>query len=394
MTEESSSTSFQLSSQSSGYQYGLPTIDHSSHRDSSSGASSGTPKSRKQKSNPKLTKSTQLKGGNSRVPGVGKPPPGRMIRDTSDMEAENGEMGVHPLRGRLPSSPPPLVDMSHVPVINAEASSTHLHRHESIEQSNAMHVQDNRQVLIQQVVNDPSVVEHLAASAAASEVRARAAEVVASTVVGAEQRVSNVINEATQAVVSARSQTETARTETEAVRVAASAHVNALSSEVGALRDRETMFLAQLESLRQENQSLREMVASSSGVATGHPANDPESLNGRLLVSIQERLLNIESELGRLGKKMDTHQEYLQELWYSQAPVPNVQEPGSPVFRMDEKDNEGFFGWDEGPQWNPGQEGQEVQSSAGSSEDVEKRSLRTKDLHHLKLPNLPNDASG
>ena len=144
------------------------------------------------------------------------------------------------------------------------------------------------------------------------------------------------------------------------------------------------MFLAQLESLRQENQSLREMVASSSGVATGHPANDPESLNGRLLVSIQERLLNIESELGRLGKKMDTHQEYLQELWYSQAPVPNVQEPGSPVFRMDEKDNEGFFGWDEGPQWNPGQEGQEVQSSAGSSEDVEKRSLRTKDLHHLK----------
>ena len=252
MTEETSSTSFQLSSQSSGYQYGLPTIDHSSHRDSSSGASSGTPKSRKQKSNPKLTKSTQLKGGNSRVPRVGKPPPGRMIRDTSDMEAENGEMEVHPLRGRLPSSPPPLVDMSHVPVINAEASSTHLHRHESIEQSNAMHVQDNRQVLIQQVVNDPSVVEHLAASAAASEVRARAAEVVASTVVGAEQRVSNVINEATQAVVSARSQTETARTETEAVRVAASAHVNALSSEVGALRDRETMFLAQLESLRQE----------------------------------------------------------------------------------------------------------------------------------------------
>ena len=128
--------------------------------------------------------------------------------------------------------------MSHVPVINAEASSTHLHRHESIEQSNAMHVQDNRQVLIQQVVNDPSVVEHLAASAAASEVRARAAEVVASTVVGAEQRVSNVINEATQAVVSARSQTETARTETEAVRVAASAHVNALSSEVGALKRR------------------------------------------------------------------------------------------------------------------------------------------------------------
>lgn len=149
--------------------------------------------------------------------------------------------------------------------------------------------------------------------------------------------------------------------------------------------------MAQLESLRQENQFFREMVASSSGVATGHPANDPESLNGRLLVSIQERLLNIESELGRLGKKMDTHQEDLQELWYSQAPVPNVQEP---VFRMDEKDNEGFFGWDEGPQWNPGQEGQEVQSSAGSSEDVEKRSLRTKDLHHLKLPNLPNDASG
>ena len=106
MTEETSSTSFQLSSQSSGYQYGLPTIDHSSHRDSSSGASSGTPKSRKQKSNPKLTKSTQLKGGNSRVPRVGKPPPGRMIRDTSDMEAENGEMEVHPLRGRLPSSPP------------------------------------------------------------------------------------------------------------------------------------------------------------------------------------------------------------------------------------------------------------------------------------------------
>lgn len=144
--------------------------------------------------------------------------------------------------------------------------------------------------------------------------------------------------------------------------------------------------MAQLESLRQENQFFREMVASSSGVATGHPANDPESLNGQLLVSIQERLLNIESELGRLGKKMDTHQEGLQELWYSQAPVPNVQEP---VFRMDEKDNEGFFGWDEGPQWNPGQEGQEVQSSAGSSEDVEKRSLRTKDLHHLNYQIFP-----
>ena len=50
------------------------------------------------------------------------------------------------------------------------------------------------------MVHDPSIVGQLAASAAANEVRARAVEAMASTVVGAEQRASSVVNEASQAV--------------------------------------------------------------------------------------------------------------------------------------------------------------------------------------------------
>ena len=374
MAEESSSTSFQLSSNSSGYQYGVPAIGHNSQRDSSSEASSGTRRSRKARPKTEVTedtRSTRLKRENPRV---GRPPLSRSIQDVGNMEGVGMELEQTPDVGsRSSSSPPPLMDMSGVPVGSGGDVAMHvsLHRHDTVEQHNDMNVQDNRQVLVQQMVHDPSIVGQLAASAAANEVRARAVEAMASTVVGAEQRVSSVVNEASQAVASARSEA-----------VVASAQATALSSELKALREREAMFMAQLESLRQENVALRDMV-NTTGVVQGHQTIN-DNPNGAVLIQLNQRLQTIEENLERLESKMDTHQEYLQELWMSQVPIPVVnEEVGSPVFRLDRNDQEE----------EPIQEDEARSSHSSVTHDIEKKSIRTKELHHLKIPPLPDNAS-
>ena len=73
---------------------------------------------------------------------------------------------------------------------------------------------------------------------------------------------------------------------------------------------------------------------------------------------------------------MDLHQEYIQELWMNQPPVPQVQgvEPQTPIVRLNEQDPEelDLFGDQRRP-------------AALEPMDIESQCLRTKDLHHLKL---------
>ena len=100
MAEESSSTSFQFSSNSSGYQYGVPAIRHNSQRDSPSEVSSGTRRSRKTRPKTEVTedtRSTRLKRENPRV---GRPPLSRSIQDVGNMEGVGMELEQSPDVGR------------------------------------------------------------------------------------------------------------------------------------------------------------------------------------------------------------------------------------------------------------------------------------------------------
>ena len=119
---------------------------------------------------------------------------------------------------------------------------------------------------------------------------------------------------------------------------------------------------------------------------------------------IIQRLDGLELQLTRVESKLDTHQEYIQDLWMQQAPAPQVLQEGSttPVVRLDNQDPAtrmpiGFHmqpvGEEDDDQENPNLFGVCCPSSVGEPDDVERRALRTKDLHHLKLPTLPDSAS-
>ena len=111
-----------------------------------------------------------------------------------------------------------------------------------------------------------------------------------------------------------------------------------------------------------------------------------ETSNATGFSQMNVRLQSIESQLERLERKMDTHQEYIQELWLNQAPVPDISCPGpqTPVVRLQDHDlnDDDLFGAPD-----------PTEGSQSQADDLESRSLRTKDLHHLKLPNLPDSAS-
>ena len=111
-----------------------------------------------------------------------------------------------------------------------------------------------------------------------------------------------------------------------------------------------------------------------------------ETSNATGFSQMNVRLQSIESQLERLERKMDTHQEYIQELWLNQAPVPDIScpSPQTPVVRLRDHDLN-----DDDPFGAP----DPTEGSQSQADDLESRSLRTKDLHHLKLTNLPDSAS-
>ena len=120
---------------------------------------------------------------------------------------------------------------------------------------------------------DPSVVGHLAATAATSEVRAEATHAV-----------SAVVTEATSAVAAARAQTSEAVVRAEATQAVAQARESAMDFELRSLR-------AMVESLRAENEDLRNRART---IEAQSPNVDPtSSLNGAV---IEHRIVDVEME--------------------------------------------------------------------------------------------------
>lgn len=145
-------------------------------------------------------------------------------------------------------------------------------------QSYTRRIVDQRSIHLQHNIfnPDPSVVGRLAASAAASEMRAEATHAV-----------SAVMTEATPAVAAARAQTSEAAVRAEATQAAAQAREAAMEFELRSLR---TM----VESLRAENNDLRDrarMIESQSPNANSNP-----NLNG---AAIEHRTLGIENFIQR-----------------------------------------------------------------------------------------------
>ena len=119
---------------------------------------------------------------------------------------------------------------------------------------------------------DPSVVGHLAATAATSEVRAEATHAV-----------SAVVTEATSAVAAARAQTSEAVVRAEATQAVAQARESAMDFELRSLR-------AMVESLRAENEDLRNRART---IEAQSPNVDPtSSLNGAV---IEHRIVEMEN---------------------------------------------------------------------------------------------------
>ena len=349
--DESSDTSFNLTSSSGGIQ-GLPALGTS--RESSSGASSETRRVRRNSPYPQ------------------RPP--RMSR----------EQELQDLRQVSPSttsSPPPLEDRSGVGHTDTNMGIEEFGNssfHQTFQDQRALNV-DHRSVHIQQHVHgpDPSLVGNLAAAVASSEMRAEA-----------ESALAGVRVEAAHAVATAQMSAESVRAE--AAQAVTAAHLNAESTRIGAvaeIRNLET----QLEAVRNENLMIKRQLSFT--LETSERTRDQDASNGAGLNLIFQRLTGIEAQLQRLESKMDTHQEYIQELWLQQPPIPQVQQEGSqtPVVRLDVGDQHGqntFRLWDDERENQVSHEG-----SQASVMDIEKRCLRTKDLHHLKLPRLPESAS-
>ena len=188
---DSSGSSFQLTSSSS--VFGLPA--GGPPRESSSGASSDA-KARKPR-NTAIKKAFSLTNRSPRV--------------SSDT-----------------SSPPPLVDMSHVQVVDPQGESVPMDVHHQT-------FMDQRSIHVTQGV-DPQVVSQYAASAASAEHRAQATEAVAQARENALQTAAATAVDAAQAVACARIETTNAQASAEAQR----------SGFVAELNSQRASFMAEL----------------------------------------------------------------------------------------------------------------------------------------------------
>lgn len=206
-----------------------------------------------------------------------------------------------------------------------------------------------------------------------------------------QQQMASVANEASTMVSNARAEATTMVYDARVETTQAVARASALESMIQQLRER-------LDSVTQENQSLRESLYSTVQVTSGTvvAAVDNEAANGARLGRIEMQLGRIESRVNSIEEKLDHHQDYIQELWMQQAPVPPVVVEGgnTPIMRMDQQDAYPHARQD----FHMADDQYEAHntprtSHGGQVDDVEGRCLRTKELHHLKLPALPESAS-
>ena len=260
------------------------------------------------------------------------------------------------------------------------------------------------------------------------QITAQATEAVASSRVQAAQEVAQVVTQATQAVAEARETSNNAQLHAHHVTAEAQAHIGALQTELQRALERER----QLQQRLQEQGNDINTLHSNMLTLANSPQNIPqEAANGTGLNSRVQSLENqvqaihqaLQSEAGlfkSIGERLDriegnlaTQQEHLQEMWMNGLPS-QVEAPYksgevdhvSPVhFRMDSDIHEhpavelpipsrqdhanletnllGRRGGDRTPSG----------TASNVEEDVERQCLRTKDLHHLKIPQLPETAS-
>ena len=244
-----------------------------------------------------------------------------------------------------------------------------------------------------QVSNDPGIIQE--AVRAVSEARAETASVVsqaARTVAGTQMEAAQAVSAARNA--SASTQVEAAKAVTEARGVAsqAKAEVAFLQQELSDTKAREQALMAQVEQLRRELTSQK-----------GNP-NDTETVPASRVTCLETRLQAVE-------ERLEQHQGFLQELWYS-PPIPQEQPLQT---QQDHSSGNPCQTWTRGerfpqkvfPDEIPLAQGSNASSpvhfrmdQANGSEtegmegkDIEHRSLRTKEIHHLQLPSLPESAA-
>ena len=220
--------------------------------------------------------------------------------------------------------------------------------------------------------------------------------------------------EATEAVAQAREMTLSAVSE---MRIS-QAKESMMEVELRNLR-------AQVEALREENHGLRTFQSRTLESDANHEASNGSEWGQRVveienhivnsitprLVQLEEmmgvtrnvdscynnwvvpQLKNLEAKFTELQHKIESHQRFIQELWYDCNPrepeealeIPNLgagQVVNTPTnhFRIHEDDGDGSDGGTHG-------------GGSDAGNDVEKRALRVKELRHLKLPSLPESAA-
>ena len=153
-------------------------------------------------------------------------------------------------------------------------------------------------------------------------------------------------------------------------------HANMRAEATHALANQVVEHLRrQLEQVMSENQELRARCFQ----------QRPDPLNGAGMFTA--RMIAMEERMRVLEDQLNQHHTFIQELWMrpqqsivSQVHTPaNRAQPSSPThFNIGENENDS--GDDE--------------DANNNAEDVESKALRTKDLHHLKLPPLPDSAAG
>ena len=326
-----SSSALQLSS-SSGR---VPGMTGEAHEVSSSGASS-------------RSQSRQERRNSSPYPMPRLPPMPR-----SQPAGNIGNLDVRVPSSESASSMPPLEDARDFGDVIMDGSTSVLNQSYHDERV----YQDHRSVHLHSV--EPAAYEQMAQMAAQARVSDLRNE--------AQQVVTGVVNEAERAVRSAQSE---------------ASHANMRAEATHALANQEVEHLRrQLEHAMSENQDLRARCFQ----------QRPDPLNGAGMFTA--RMIAMEERMRVLEDQLNQHHTFIQELWIRpqqslvsqvlqpsqvHTPVHRAQTPSPTHFNIGENENES--GDDE--------------DANNNAEDVESKALRTKDLHHLKVPPLPDSAAG
>ena len=393
---EDSSESFQVSGSSSTSAIIGGAVGGVS-RESSSGASSDTIKGHLKQSRPPRSMTPRTE----------------RIQDERPMTVAEGSIVASPSdSSSLPPLEPwdPTEDQFMDPVASGVSHSStqgsyhlHSHQHQTVNMDQRSVNVDQRSVQVNNL--DPVVVAE--ACQAVSRAQSEVSQVQAQAEVQRVQALAQIEVTKTQA----RSEIQQANAITEITRNQAFGEIQQLqgqlnaSSSVAAARVdelrraneelqsvrtqldesgyRERLLSAQVAALSEEIKRMKEFVGtptnrSNEPVGGVNPRPNGTDLLLARMIALEERMKVAEDQL-------NGHQTYIQELW-NQAPINHGREPsgrpksGSPVhFHIadDEEENDGDYHDD-----NVDQQGID-----------ENTILRIKDLHHLKLPNLPETAA-